>query len=148
MNIIIDTREQLPLSFTGHETVRRKLDEGDYNILELEDKIVIERKSLPDLYQSITSDHPRFKKEILRAKDKKKFMYIFVEGYENDFYQMKYSPIELKTKPQTLMKIIDTMLHRYDIIFVWCRSREFMVKAILQTIENEMKRGNENGNNT
>ena len=139
MKIIIDTREQLPLEFTGHETINRKLDEGDYNIAELEDKIVIERKSLQDLYHSITIDHQRFKREILRAKAKGKFMYIFIEGHLNEFYSLKWTDRKLQTKPETLKKIIDTMLHRYDISFIECRSREFMVTKILGTIENEKR---------
>lgn len=140
MNIIIDTREQKPLTFTGHETTSRKLDEGDYNIRELEDKIVIERKSLQDLYQSITSDHKRFKREILRAKAKNKFMYIFIEGHLHEFYSMKWSDRKLNTKPETLAKIIDTMLHRYDISFIECNSRESMSRQIVQTIEQEKQK--------
>jgi ERCC4-type nuclease len=138
MNIIIDTREQKPLRFTGHETVRRKLDEGDYNIEELIPYIVIERKSLNDFYSTLTSGHERFKREILRSKQpniscqEKKF-YIFLEGHLEDLQQWGmrgYLIIE---------KIINTMIERYKIILVECVDRESMSRQIVRTIENELK---------
>ena len=132
MKIIIDTREQLPLKFTGHETTRRKLEEGDYNIVELEDKIVIERKSLQDFYQSITSDHLRFKNEILRSKDKSKIFYIFLEGTLEEFFSKTWSKRELDIKPETLKKIVNTMVQRYNLIIVECNTRQQMSKKIVQ----------------
>lgn len=139
IKIIIDTREQLPLKFTGHETVRRKLDEGDYNIHELEDKLVIERKSLADFYASITSDHQRFKREILRAQEKRKKFYIFLEGSLEDFYYLNWSKRPLKITPDTLRKIVMTMKERYELIIIECESRKLMSRQIVTTIENEKK---------
>jgi len=62
--IICDSREQLPYEFSGMEwgagetcvvpTVVRGLAQGDYSIQGLEDRIAIERKSLDDLYGSVT----------------------------------------------------------------------------------------------
>lgn len=132
MIIYIDTREQKPLKFTGHKTINRKLDEGDYNTPELLDKIVIERKSLQDLYGSIIQDHARFKREILRAKDKNKQFFIFIEGTLEEFYFLNWSDREYKIKPQTLQKIILTMKERYDLTFVECKTRTEMSKKIVQ----------------
>lgn len=137
MKIIIDTREQLPLSFTGHETVSRKLDEGDYNIEELEEHIVIERKSLNDFYGSIIQDHARFKREILRAQEKKKKFYIFLEGSLEDFYNKLFINRPLKTKSETLKKIVNTMKERYDITIVECMTRKSMSQRIVEIIEKE-----------
>jgi ERCC4-type nuclease len=144
MIIIIDTREQLPLTFTGHETINRKLDEGDYNTPELEDKIVIERKSLQDFYQSITINHQRFKAEILRAKEKNKPFYIFIEGTLEEFYHAlriediyyyNWSPIAIKTKPETLRKIVNTMIERHKIIIIECEDRKEMEVQIIALLE-------------
>ena len=132
MIIIIDTREQLPLSFTGHETISRKLDEGDYNCIELEDKIVIERKSIPDFYNSITNDHPRFKREILRARDKKKPMFIYIEGTIKDLYNYT---VTRKYNPLTIEKIVNTMVKRYSLTIIECISRDEMSKKILELME-------------
>ena len=141
MKIIVDTREQLPLSFTGHETIRRKLYEGDYNIAELEDKIVIERKTLQDLYGSIVQDHDRFKAEILRAKEKNKTFYIFLEGSLEEFYYLKWSTRDYNIKPLTLQRIIQTMKERYNLTFVECKTRTEMSKKIIELME-EYENGN------
>ena len=139
MNIIIDTREQKPLIFTGHETISRKLDEGDYNIEELEDKIVIERKSLQDFYQSITSDHIRFRAEILRAVAKQKVFYIFIEGNLEYFYTMEWSERKLIQKPATLKKIVETMTKKYNLIIIECETREIMSNLIVSMLERNKK---------
>lgn len=139
MNIIVDTREQKPLSFTGHSTCRRKLDEGDYNIKELEDKIVIERKSLQDLYGSIIQDHARFKREILRAKEKGKTFYIFIEGTLQDFYFLNWSDRAFKITPAILEKIVMTMTERYNLIFIECPTRRLMSSKIIETIKENKK---------
>lgn len=134
MKIIIDTREQKPLEFPNHETISRKLDEGDYNVEELIDTCVFERKSLADFYQSITSDHARFKREILRAKEKGKTFYIFLEGTLEDFYYFKWSDRIHNIKPSTLNKIVLTMKERYNLIIVET-TRELMSNEIVKTIE-------------
>ena len=74
--IICDSREQLPYEFSGMEwgagetcvvpTVVRGLAQGDYSIQGLEDRIAIERKSLDDLYGSVTWGRDRFEAEVGR----------------------------------------------------------------------------------
>lgn len=137
MKIIIDTREQKPLKFPGHEVIYKKLDEGDYNVEELIPYIVFERKSLQDLYGSIVQDHARFKKEILRAKDKGKIFYIFIEGTLEEFYYFKWATRLYEMKPNVLSKIINTMIERYSLIIVECDGRVDMSKKILSTIKEQ-----------
>lgn len=139
MDIIIDTREQKPLRFTGHWTTRRKLNEGDYNIEELIPYIVIERKSLQDLYHSITTEHERFKDELVRSKLSGRVFYIFLEGTLEQFYSLEWSKQELKTKSETLRKIISTMEERHKIIIVECKDRREMSKLIIQTLDMNKK---------
>lgn len=129
MNIIIDTREQKPLKFTGHETTRRKLEEGDYATIESEDKIVIERKSVEDFYGSIIQGHARFKREILRAQEKGKKFFIFLEGELLDVYLYCY---QRNMKPETMEKIIKTMVSRYNLQIVECKNRTEMSKKIIE----------------
>jgi len=72
LRIKIDSREQRPWEFpAGVQTVIGKLDEGDYAIEGLEGKFGIERKSLPDMWQSLTHDRDRFERELRRVKEKK-----------------------------------------------------------------------------
>lgn len=131
MEIIIDTREQLPLSFTGHETTRRKLDEGDYATEESIPNVVIERKSIEDFYGSIIQGHARFKREILRSAGKQFF--IFLEGNKKDVFD--YCKTR-KFNPLTMAKIVDTMIQRYNIVIVECETRQQMSKKI----ETELKK--------
>ena len=139
MNIIIDTREQLPLTFTGHTTTRRKLNEGDYNTEDLLSSIVIERKSLQDLYGSIIQGHARFKREIERSKAKGKTFYLFLEGSLEEFYYLNWSKRNPQIKPSTLNKIINTMRERHGIIIIECKDRESMSRQIVEIIEQTRK---------
>lgn len=68
---IVDTREQLPLdlrwrSGEGLKTIRRKLDTGDYSLDGFEDRISVERKSIPDLMGCIGKGRDRFERELER----------------------------------------------------------------------------------
>jgi hypothetical protein len=74
--VVVDTREQLPYEFSGMTgsagellavpTVVKGLPSGDYSIDGLEGEIAIERKSLDDLYGSVTWGRERFEREIER----------------------------------------------------------------------------------
>ena len=67
--IIIDTREQNPFSFARFrgwfQGVRRKaLKVGDYSVAGLEEECTVERKDLPDLIQSFTTNRAVFVKRL------------------------------------------------------------------------------------
>jgi hypothetical protein len=74
--IVVDSREQLPYEFTGMvgqgseslvvPTVVQGLASGDYSIAGMEDQVAVERKSLDDLYGSVTWGRDRFEREIER----------------------------------------------------------------------------------
>jgi len=68
ITIITDSREQTPLIFTNFPTVTAGLPTGDYSIAGLEDDFCIERKSLSDLYGSLTSGRDRFMRELQRMR--------------------------------------------------------------------------------
>jgi ERCC4-type nuclease len=139
MQIIIDTREQLPLCFEGHEVVRKKLDEGDYNEITLIPYIVIERKTLQDFYGSIIQGHRRFKDEIVRSRLQSKTFYVFLEGTLKEFYSLKWSARRLRMRIAVLIKIVTSMQEKYQLIVVECSSREEMATRIIQTIETNKK---------
>lgn len=80
MIITIDTREQNPYTFSDKVIAERGcLNVGDYSIKGLEERIVIERKSVGDFLGSITQGRERFTKELrqLRAYD---FAGLVIEG--------------------------------------------------------------------
>lgn len=59
---VIDTREQNGHTylFEGYQTVRAKLDTGDYSLLGSESKVAVERKSLNDAWTCCSSERERF----------------------------------------------------------------------------------------
>ncbi|MFH1738996.1 MAG: ERCC4 domain-containing protein [bacterium] len=89
LTIIQDTREQDPLSFSprvrveeGHLDIhpwKDSLPAGDYSIKGLEDEIIIERKSLGDLFGSMTQGRERFDRE-LRQFRRFRFAALVVES--------------------------------------------------------------------
>ena len=70
MVILIDTREQVPLTFAkceGVETIVQMLPVGDYSARG--SRVVIERKSVADLYGSYTANYDAERAKILKAKE-------------------------------------------------------------------------------
>lgn len=67
LRIVVDTREKEEYVFT-HPVVHKKLPAGDYSIETMEDRIVIERKSLEDFVQTVIRGRERFKKELLKLQ--------------------------------------------------------------------------------
>jgi DNA excision repair protein ERCC-4 len=65
--IIIDTREQSPLPITG-PTLPGTLASGDYSLAGAEHWFSVERKSIPDLVQSLTTERERFTRELERLR--------------------------------------------------------------------------------
>ena len=70
MRIVVDTREQVPWTFEGQgfNTVRAKLDSGDYSIKGLEARVAIERKSIDDWTKTVLYDSKRFYRELERMR--------------------------------------------------------------------------------
>ena len=79
--ILIDTREQNPYEFKGFKTLRRGLKYGDYSLQGKTATVVIERKSLADLYGTLARKHnfTRFCKELEGLK-KVKYAFLLVEA--------------------------------------------------------------------
>jgi hypothetical protein len=89
--IIIDTRERLPLKFK----LKTKVDTLPFGDYKLDSDITtcdcyIERKSIPDLFGTLTSGYDRFKREIYRSKEAGANMVVVVEGSIDSVYQFPY----------------------------------------------------------
>jgi len=94
MLIRIDTREQQPLEFEDVATVRGTIKTGDYSLEGDQDCFAVERKSLPDLIQSlaIQKNFSRELKKIRRARAAgfPRLFYV-VEANREDIEQFNYS---------------------------------------------------------
>lgn len=139
MIIMVDSREQAPLSFkvTGNvskvETVGLLF--GDYQAM-LEDgtpiPIAFERKSTQDLYSTLTHGHDRFRRELDRAKKHSFKLYLIIEGSLSDVLEgVGHSKVE----PDTLVKSIFTFKVKHGLEPIFCTDRDEMVRYILETWE-------------
>src|SRR5689334_2234979 len=96
--VVIDTREQAPWSFTL-PTVRATVPTGaDYTVQGFDAAIGVERKSLPDLVQSLTGGRERFDRS-LAALRTRTWRALIVEGtYEqiaSGHYMSKATPTSI-----------------------------------------------------
>lgn len=139
MIIQIDSREQAPLEFKIVGNVSKVetmgLLFGDYQAM-LEDgtpiPIAWERKSIPDLYSTLTHGHDRFRRELERARQHAFQMYLIIEGSLSDVLEgVGHSKVE----PDTLVKSIFTFKVRHELEPVFCKDRSEMVRYILETFE-------------
>lgn len=80
--LVIDTREQKPLSFGQLRTIRKKLEFGDYSLQGFENRVAIERKSLQDLWGTVSQqgNWARFDAELSRAQSAGCRLHIVVEA--------------------------------------------------------------------
>jgi ERCC4-type nuclease len=113
--IVIDSREQTPLSFDNLPTASGSLYSGDYSVLGLEHKFAIERKSIADLVGSITSGRERFERELhrLRGFD---FKRLLIVGSEDDIKSHNYRS---KASPNSVLGSLYTFEVRYGIPVIW-----------------------------
>lgn len=79
IRVIVDTREQRPFEFREARVTRRALPEGDYQLLGDAKGLVIERKSVEDLFGTVAKDLDRFRREMERLSYHA-FPVLLVEG--------------------------------------------------------------------
>ena len=87
--IICDTREQMPLPLERFPVERGTLTTGDYSFAGGEHLLSIERKSIPDLIQSLTSERERFIRELERLRGYR-FARLLVIGTEEAIAMKQY----------------------------------------------------------
>ena len=139
MIITIDSREQNPLNFTVGGSVSRVdisgVPFGDYWCSYEsgeEMPICFERKSISDLFGTLTSGHERFRRELQKAKDNGFKIILIVEGSISDVLAgASHSTVEGKT----ILKTMFTMWLKYDLVPVFCNNRAEMKRFILETFE-------------
>lgn len=87
--IIIDNREQDPLPISAYPTSPGTLNSGDYSFAGGEHWLSIERKSISDLVQSLTTERERFTRELERLRGYR-FARLLIIGYVGDIEQGHY----------------------------------------------------------
>lgn len=143
-SIVIDTREQAPLSFpmTDIKVERGTLDTGDYGIKIGSDlaPVRVERKSIGDLFSSFSGDNYRREKEkIERAKEGNLRYIIAIESSCSEVrkghrYYKQGQWHESQKDGLSQVRQIETISMRYGVEVRYCSGRDdmsFMVQEIL-----------------
>lgn len=134
MIILVDTREQLPY----WPTIRATLVVGDYTTQKLLNKFHIERKSLQDLYGTLTSGNNRFKYELFRAAYHCIRIEVYVEGSRADFINKNFPKgDERKFSTDGLDRLVKTFERKYHLTFHWCRDRRQAKKLVADRLATE-----------
>ena len=152
MTMLVDTREQPTeklkkrIDQTGLPHERKKLEQGDYscqcilpdgNILDLSDKVVIERKmNLDELCLCFGKERKRFEREFERAKATGCKIYLLVEdGSWEKAYAGKYRSLY---NENALVASIGAFRARYGMQLDFCKA-DTTGKLIRDILYRELK---------
>lgn len=125
--VLTDTRETNPIQFMREESIvgfrRTKLEVGDYQALFPDgscSQTVFERKSIPDLWGTLTRGHDRFKKELQRAKESDIKLVLIVE---NSFSTILQGFDRSRYSGPSMAKRVWTFHHKHGLEIVFCNGR-------------------------
>ena len=136
MTIIIDTREQTPLDFGADVQVTRgTLHTGDYSAPGLEDRVVVERKSLADLTACVSHERERFWRELERLAVM--MSAIVVEAPFRWAWEHRY---RADVHPNALIASCMAIQYDYLVPVIWAGDRESAARWILAFLKMGEKR--------
>lgn len=133
--LLIDSREQSPLVFPkeiNQEVIG--LPFGDYTAM-IDGKqvpVAFDRKSLGDLYGTMTHGYERWKRCMAKAKDCGHKLILITEGTYSDV-EAGYSHSDFSG--DAMIKKLETLAVKYDLEWWACESRQVMSKRILGTFQ-------------
>ncbi|MCG3180461.1 MAG: hypothetical protein BIFFINMI_02822 [Phycisphaerae bacterium] len=120
--IVIDTREQAPWDFDC-QTVRAKLDAGDYSVAGLESAVAVERKSLPDFVHTVIHDVGRFCAELEKLAGYEAAC-IVVEGDLDRVLRGLETAALRGARPESVLGAALWLGLTYGVPVIWCGSRQ------------------------
>lgn len=134
--ILIDSREQLPLSFAhASEVVGLKFGDYAFSCDQGGGECHIERKSLSDFIGTLSGGYERFEREIIRAKEAGSYLIILVE--ENLNNAIKFNLLDevykkgMKITPEYVFHNVRELIQKYDCIqFLFVKDRGEASKTI------------------
>lgn len=136
MKIITDSREQLKY----WNVTCKCLIVGDYTTKVLENKFHIERKSLGDLYGTLTKGNNRFKYELFRAAYNRIHIEVYIEGTYDAFINKRFPKgNERKFSKEGLERLVSTFQKKYYLTFHWHKNRATCLKAVEKRLKDEEK---------
>jgi DNA excision repair protein ERCC-4 len=149
--ILVDTREQAPYSFRGLfadaadgctaaglrlpllvPTARVALPAGDYAVEGFQTRCAVERKSLADLYSTLSQGRDRFRREVERLSGME-FAAVVVEASLARI--LSDPPPHSDMRPRAVVRTMISWAVRYGVHFLTCEDRglaEIMTFRLLQ----------------
>lgn len=129
--IIIDTSEQSPWDFPGERIINRSLDTGDYSVAGFEDVVTVERKSLPDLVNTVVGDWQRFSRQLRRmaAMD---LAVIICEAPVTSLFEKRYSG---DTNPLSVRGKLNRCLLDFGVPVMFLDNREIAAQWTLNLFQ-------------
>ena len=123
MKILVDTREQRPFTFE-HERYDVQiqpgtLSVGDYSLAGLQDKVAVERKSLPDLVGCLGRERERFERELQRGAALDAFAVVIEAGWAD----LAGGNFRSQLNPHAACQSTLAFMARYRVPFLFAGSR-------------------------
>jgi len=149
--IIVDTREQCPFTFAAdtitprdpfvsHTVTRGTLPEGDYTIesdifATLSERIIVERKSLADLYQSCTQARERVEAEFGRLAAYGYAAVVIEADWSQIMEPNKFLNHHTLANPKTIAATLIAWSQRFGVHIFPCPGRVFAEKITFRMLE-------------
>jgi ERCC4-type nuclease len=128
--VVIDDRERKPYPFDSIRegldliavpTLTRRIPTGDYVVDGLEGEIVVERKSLEDLYATLGQRRKEFEAEMIRMQSHRRAFVVVEAGWD---VALLSPPIHSRLNPRTVSRTVIAWAVRYGVHFQFLPSRK------------------------
>ena len=145
--ILVDSREREPYTFKKYDykVSEMGLSTGDYSlrvlnyeaedganiVMDYDDNIAIERKTLGDFTQTITQGRERFEQELVRGQKMDFFAVVIEADCRNLYSKRLYSKINRGVIFHTATK----WMVKYNIPFIWASTRGKGEKTVVSLLE-------------
>jgi ERCC4-type nuclease len=120
--IVIDSREQEAYSFTC-PAVRAKLDAGDYSVAGFENRVALERKSLPDFVHTVIHEATRFAAELQKLAGMDAAS-VVIEANLDDVLRGRHKDVLRSVAPQAILGAALHIALHWGVPVYWCGSRQ------------------------
>lgn len=125
--LVIDSREQTPLTFKRFASVKGTLTAGDYSIRGLEFQFAVERKSIDDLANCcMGGNRERFERELHRLRGYR-FKRLLIIGTRDDLAAGRYHS---KIVPGAVLALLDVFEVRHSIPVTFASTPEAGARMI------------------
>ena len=137
---MVDTREQAGFAYTFERfskwfagVERATLRAGDYSIKGMENRMAIERKSLPDLGNSVIGDRTRFLAKCRRLASLRRKAIVVEAGLA----RVKTPYAESMAHPNAVVGTLIALQERWGIQVIWCDSAELAEETVAHILSKQ-----------